>query len=220
MVSIAPPFGLLPVEKVQRAFQVAAMLDALVEADPDYRYFRYASNWFQGAALGQLDDGCGNNMFAIFLGHDSGLLKGFDHESSLSPFPYEREETWPGIFDEVPDSFRAALANLNDGEVLPLDTTFCIWRTELEDAWKQGVIVLPPGVTDDGFGDLLSLIPLDADTYVSWAAGYYEREIPIESVVSLYEGASLTASLLTSFDADDRRARIFVEASAIGWPVS
>lgn len=220
MVSVDPPFGILSVETVRRAFQAAAMLDALVEADPAYRYFRYESEWFHGAALGQLDDGCGNNMFAIFLDPGRGALKGFDHESSLSPFPYERDHVWPGIFEEVPDAFRAALANLNAGESLPIDTTFCVWRTELDDAWKRGAIAPHEGATDDGFGDLLSLIPADASAYVSWASGYYEREIPIEPVISLYGGAPLSASLLTAFDTEDHRIRILAEASAIGWPVA
>lgn len=130
MISVDPPFGRLSVEEVRHAFQASAMLDAIVESNPAYRYFKYSREWSEGIDLGQLDDGEGNNMFALFLASQAGLLKGFDHESHMSPFPDEKDHAWPGVFNEVPERFILALSKLTPGESLPLDTTFCVWRTE------------------------------------------------------------------------------------------
>jgi hypothetical protein len=196
------------------------MLDLIVMADPEYRYFTYRHNWIEGVALAALNDGEGNNMFAVFLGPETGLLKGFDHESLMSPFPDDKNHVWPGIFDEVPDVFSRALANLDPERAVPLDTTFCVWRTEQDDTWKRGNIAFPDDEQDGGFRDLSSLIPLDAAKYISWATEYYERDFPMEAVAAIYSGANLTLALLEAFRADARRASICAEAISIGWPVA
>lgn len=145
MQIVEPAFGNLGVDAVKGAFRAAAMLDVLIEADAPYRYYKH--RWADQTDLAEVDDGCGNNMFAIFVASENGLIKGFDHESALSPYPDDKAEVWPGIFDEVPDVFRPALSNLTPGETLPLDTTFCIWRTAKDEKWMRGLISFPDLVT-------------------------------------------------------------------------
>jgi hypothetical protein len=218
MIAVKPPFGDIGVSALRHALRAAAMLDAIVEADTAYRYFRYKHNWLPDADLGQIDDGCGNNVAAVFL-DSAALIKGFDHESELSPFPRGRDSVWPGIYDEVPHRFTEPLAKINPGERVPLDTTFCIWRTESDNSWKRSAITVPVGCDDGGFEDLLGLIPVDASGYESWAQEYYERTLPSKAIAAVYEGAPINAAILQAFNAPERIVQVRADAAAADWPI-
>lgn len=62
-------------------------------------------------------------------------MKGFDHESELSPYARPEYDVHPGIYDQTPTLL---LALLEDEALEKEDVTFCIWRETTDTKWRMG----------------------------------------------------------------------------------
>ena len=112
----------------------------------DYRYYSFNSKWSAGQEMTSMRNGQGDAWFCVFS--DVGVfLKGFDHESQMSPWSAKPPQVWRGVLDEVPDRFNpfATEPAFSMG-----DTTFCIWRGHDDDVWRTGHIEWPSGEDPDG----------------------------------------------------------------------
>jgi hypothetical protein len=67
--------GLPDVLGLRRLLQSMAMLDAIVEPKPEYRYYSFNAHWAQGEMMGSMNNGSGDEFFALFTGHGA-FLKG------------------------------------------------------------------------------------------------------------------------------------------------
>lgn len=90
------------------------------------------------------------------------LIRGFDHESEMSPYGTDDEEVWPGVIDEVPAALRPLLdepAFFDEGIDVPR-VTVCLWWEPGDTAWRTGsAIAYPAGSEDpDGSGFLFHLL--------------------------------------------------------------
>jgi hypothetical protein len=132
--------------------------------------------------VGVLDHGSGDELFC-FLGARHGcLIKGFDHESPMSPHAQDEFRAWPGVLDEVPGELRAIL---EVPEFRRDETTFCIWRGRGDKHWWQGEVQEPDG--GEWSAHLLDHVFLDAGSYLDWAREYYNRkDIPADPVEAVY----------------------------------
>jgi hypothetical protein len=64
--------------------------------DWQYRYFSFDSRWGAGEQMASMRNGQGDQYFALF--NRAGCwLKGFDHESVMSPFASDRREVFSGV---------------------------------------------------------------------------------------------------------------------------
>ncbi|WP_229750260.1 hypothetical protein [Paenibacillus nasutitermitis] len=141
--------------------------------------------------MAKIDNGSGDHLFILFA-PDGAILKGFDHESSLSPHAGEDYVIWPGIYDQTP----LVLLDLLDDEAIEKDeVTFCIWREAGDTSWRKGQIAVPDGA-DDGSGFLLGTIRLTPEQYVDWAEDYFDVELPLEIVRGIYEGYPIKESTI------------------------
>src|SRR5262249_50472332 len=96
------------VDGLRTLLQSLAMLDAILCPEWDLRYYSFNSRWSKGKQMGSMRNGSGDDFFALF--NASGcFLKGFDHESPMTPYDREPKEVWPGVLDDVPSEFDAAL---------------------------------------------------------------------------------------------------------------
>jgi hypothetical protein len=91
-------------------------------------------------------NGGGDGWYCGF-GLPGGFLKGFDHESEMSPWHMEIFKVWPGVLDAVPEVFKSFAT---EPAFSKEDTTFCIWRSIEDPQWNTGKISFPP--TDDPDG--------------------------------------------------------------------
>jgi hypothetical protein len=82
--------------------QAMAMLDAVLEAVWQYRYYSFTSRWSSTERMGSMRDGRGDDLFAVFDSNGC-FLKGFAHESPMNPNLADPPRLWPGILDSVPD---------------------------------------------------------------------------------------------------------------------
>ncbi|MEK3723638.1 hypothetical protein [Paenibacillus sp. FSL H8-0034] len=188
-----------------------AALDIIVCDEEWLRYHSFDTNWTQELSLAKIDNGSGDHLFVVF-GSQGVILKGFDHESALSPHAGDVYEVWPGIYDQVPD---ALMAYLQDPALEHDVVTFCIWRASNEGHWQQGEVELPHGA-DDGSRWLLGTINKSPEDYVEWAEGYYDLSLDMETVKQIFAGAPITAEMIQLLYPDRDVEQALMELNALG----
>jgi hypothetical protein len=90
------------IDRLKSLCQSLAMLDAIMSPDWEYRYYSFDSKWDLNEMMASMRNGQGDDFFILF--NDNGaIIKGFDHESPMSPYANDPKRVWPGVLDEVPD---------------------------------------------------------------------------------------------------------------------
>jgi hypothetical protein len=207
--------GLPSIPKLKCLTKSLAVLDAIVEAEWQYRYYSFNSKWAVKEQMASMRDGCGNEWFCVFS-ESGAFLKGFDHESPMSPWAVDPERIWPGILDQLPQQFRPFA---NEPAFSPEATTFCVWRSPSDDTWHSGKIEFPPGHEDpDGSVDLLSMLEGVPQQYQSWAESYYGREIRLELVEHIYRHRELTEQVIRGLNVTRDVQELASELVEIGYP--
>ena len=183
---------------VHRWSQSLAVLDAIVCADREYRYFCFDEQSGPGQALASMRHGSGDEYSITFTG-DGAFLRGFDHESPLSPFIQTPPALWPGLLTGLP----AALASLAEKPTFTLDgvpmVTVALWRLAGDAQWHHGKIAYPPAgekeyADPDGSDWLFAQLDGRAESYLHYAGDYFERQPPAEAVTAVLKHRPLTAA--------------------------
>jgi hypothetical protein len=157
--------------ELHRAMQCAARCDAIISTKDWLRTFRYEPNWRDGVSMAKYDNGAGDHVFVFFTDEGHVIMKGFDHESDVSPHARDVYAIWPGIYDGVPPNL---LQIIEDESVEHEDVTFCCWSIDGK-SWESGSAVFPEDV-DDGSGWLLPMTQMNAGEFIAWGRSYYEGE--------------------------------------------
>jgi hypothetical protein len=171
MVSKAILRSLPDIEGLRKLTQSLAMLDAILSPEWDNRYYSFNSKWDEGEMMASMRNGSGDEYFILFDSHGA-IMKGFDHESAMSPWSAEEEKLWPGIFDDVPDEFQSFLS---EPAFSIQETTFCIWRRYIDSSWRVGTINYPDEDDPDGSEYMLSILDGRPSTYKEFAESYYGK---------------------------------------------
>lgn len=181
------------------------------------RLSNFYKNYFDGIDMVKIDNGAGDNMYILFS-KDGVIIKGFDHESMLSPYANDDEEIAEGIYDSVPIEL---LELLKDESIEVTDVTFCVWISKNESSWKKGDVIVPDDYAedDDGEGFLLGYIFDDADSWLDWAKDYYEKEIPLECVKAIYEHKDITREIIEKINPKRDIDSVIKELKMIGYMV-
>ena len=152
-----------------------------------------------------LDNGCGDNLIVMFS--ESGvLLKGFDHENELNQFAADEWDNsfFEYTFSELPQEFEELL-----DEDARDNTTFCMWRVDDSETWKQNEME-----NNDGGKDfLLRYIFKTPEEWSDWAKDYYETEIPLEIVEKVYNGENFTEEDVAKLNPERDAKEVFAEFS-------
>ena len=186
------------IESMKRLSQSLAMLDAIMSPDWESRYYSFNSKWSEGEMTASMRDGSGDEYFILFNSHGA-IIKGFAHESPMSPFGDEPPKVWRGVLDDVPSEFQDFLSE----PAFEIEaTTFCIWRRYTDSSWQVGDIDYPEGDDPDGSEDLLSILDGNASTYQEFAADYFEEEISLSAVEHIYEHQFLTEEIISELNAE------------------
>lgn len=206
---------LLPdVDRLRALLQSVAMLDAIFSPDWEYRYYSFNSRWSEREQMGSLRNGSGDGFFAFF-NHSGCFLKGFAHESAMSPERRQPKAIWSGVLDSVPVAFAAAL---DEPAFCMEDTTFCIWRRYSDESWQRGTIAFPDGADPDGSQVLLSILDGKPTTYKTWAEGYYEQRVSLAAVKRVYAHERLTDELVQQLNAEATLEELASDIEEIGYP--
>jgi hypothetical protein len=214
MISTRDLSGLLPAEKLKYLTQSLSMLDAIIQQNRDYRYYFFNSKWSGGVQLASMNNGQGDSWFCTFSS-DGAFLKGFDHESPMSPWSNEDHKIWPGVLDNVPSEFKRFTT---EPEVFIDDTTFCIWQRPDDLEWRRGQISFPPGNDPDGSAHLLGVLDGNPQTYRQWAEEYYECAVSLSSVEHIYMHKPLTESIVQYLNPHTSLSDLTNDIAEISYP--
>jgi hypothetical protein len=150
--------ALLPDPAGLRAhLRALAVLDQAVCRDPRFSRCSFSTAWGPRTEAALMDNGSGDD-FSVLFTPVGVLVRGFDHESEMSPYATDDERVWPGVIDEVPAALRPLLDDpvfVDEGLGTPR-VTACLWWETGGSAWHAGSgIEFPSGSPDpDGSGHL------------------------------------------------------------------
>ncbi|WP_419175930.1 hypothetical protein [Desulfosediminicola sp.] len=161
----------LSIKDIKVALQSSAELDEILSDEEWLRCFAFSENEGNDTAVGFYDNGSGDNFVVVFAGN-SAVIKGFDHESQVSPYARDDHAIWPGIYDSLPDTL---FQQLKKADPTYQDVTFCFWKTEADQSWQQGPVIFANGI-NNGSKWLLDEIPVTPEEYIKWARDYYEDD--------------------------------------------
>jgi len=207
--------ALLPeIEVLKRLTQAMAMLDACLSPEWQYRYYSFNAAWDAGKQLASKRNGSGDEWFCVF-GAPGAILKGFDHESPMSP--WQTGDVWRNVLDQVPVSLGALIA---DPAFPREDTTFCIWRGREDAVWHVGDISYPHGDDPDGSGWMLRMLDGNPHTYQDWAKDYYEVPVDLAAVEHIYAHRLLTPEIARTLNPEIDFAALRQDVAEIGYPIA
>jgi len=211
MISTRDLTKLPDIPSFRRLTRALAMLDAILSPEWQYRYYSFDSHWADGEMMASMRDGSGDLWFALLC--PAGVaLHGLAHEAPA----FRPGSPWPGIFDALPDDFRANF--LHEPAFDTANSTFCVWRRAADDRWSCGPVQLPTGSDPDGSAELLSILEDDPAQYVEFAAEYYERQIAHADIAAVYAHQPLTDALVRRINPEVDLGSLAGDISEIGYP--
>lgn len=155
------------------------------------RYHTYTKDWSEHVDLAKIDNGSGDHMF-IFFSSKGAVIKGFDHESLISPHAGKEFKIWDGMYTDLPSHFEDLL---KDPSIEMDVATFCLWRESQDSSWIRGNVIFENG-EDDGSGFLLGTIYNKASDFKAWADDYFEVNLSATLISNIYNKAPITDELI------------------------
>lgn len=204
------------IDGLRELMQSLAMLDAILESSWSARHHHFNARWATDMQLGSMINGEGDSWFCIFNAAGA-VLKGFDHESEMSPSHRGNTGVWPGILENVPQTFKRALA---DPSLSIEQTTFCIWRLREDSRWHRGTIDYPNGQDPDGSARLLKILDGSPITYRQWAESYFERLVNTGAIQEIYLYRALTNETVQLLNPQRELGSLHDDIAEIGYPVA
>jgi hypothetical protein len=210
--------SLLPdVKRLRAAFQAMAMLDAIIMAEWQFRYYSFEASLSPDGiiSIGSMRNGSGDDLHAIFA-RAGCLIRGFAHEYEMSPYAENPPKVYLGVVDDVPPEFGDCLAAMHSDWWR--DITFCIWRRHSDSRWYHGRIDFPDLPDPDGSGFLLSAYDGRPETYHAWAEEYYHRsKFNLAAVHWVFEHRPLTVEIVRELNPERSLAELAEEIRQIGY---
>jgi len=196
-----------------------AMLDAILSPDWESRYYSFNAAWAEGEEMASMRNGSGDEYSIVFSAAGA-YVRGFDHESPMSPYGNDGEP-WPGVIDDVPGVFKPFVeeAAFTDEDGVPVATA-CMWREATDDQWHHGTIDFPPDRADpDGAASLFELlVNRSPEAFQRFAEDYYEVSVDLGAVSDVYALRPLGQELVSSLNAQVDLADLAQDISEIGYP--
>ncbi|ATZ24698.1 hypothetical protein ACFZBM_07080 [Streptomyces lavendulae] len=200
MSTVYETAALLPDPPQLRAhLRALAVLDATIGDDPRFSQYTFDNTWSPGVEAALMENGSGDD-FSVLFTPAGVLIRGFDHESAMSPYGTDDEQVWPGVIDDVPATLRPMLdepAFRDEGIDTPR-VTACLWRETCDTAWRTGpTIPFPAGSEDpDGSGFLFHLLTdRSPEAVQAHFEDYYERPVPLDAIRHVLAGRPLTPAI-------------------------
>jgi hypothetical protein len=196
-----------------------AMLDAILSPDWEGRYYSFNAGWADGEEMASMRNGSGDEYSIVFSAAGA-YVRGFDHESPMSPYGND-DEPWPGVIDEVPELFKPFVeeAAFTDEHGVPV-VTVCLWQGATDDRWHHGTIDFPEDAVDpDGAMRLFELlVERSPEAFHRFAEDYYEVSVDLGAVRQVYGLRPLGQELVSSLNPEIRLSDLAQDISEIGYP--
>jgi hypothetical protein len=194
---VAQPVGVARTRELERHCQALAVLEAILCPEPRWRYFSFDPMSRPGQRVAKMEAATGDGWL-IWFSPEGVVIRGFDHESPVSPWRRNPVEPWPGLFDGLP-------AKLRHGPRLKVEgvesITFCLWWDVGDPGWRTGVVAQPDAKYGDPDGSGWLLAELVAPVaYQGHAEEVHERVVPLDVIEGNYGHQPLTPGLIGAID--------------------
>ncbi len=177
--------------------------------------FTYDPDWDEAEHCAQFSIGSGDEASVTFTEHGA-FLRGFDHESPLSPWARPDGQVDPRLLAGLPDDLRPCAdepAFTVDGVS---DLTLALWSTGEEHGWSCGPELDPE---QDGGVWLFDVMDGNPDTYIAWAQDYYGTDVDRDIVAAIFRNEDLSdddiLTLCPDCDVDEMREHL----DAVNFPI-
>jgi hypothetical protein len=200
---------------LQRTLQSTALLDAILCDEPYLRTHHFDAFWSTGVTMAKMDNGSGDHYYVAFC--DAGVfVKGFDHESPMSPYAAEAFGVWPGLLDQVPAEFAEFVA---EPAFEMEDITCCLWWATPAACWQIGNVQFPDHRVNDPDGSawMLRSFTFDAASYCDWANDYFDVSISVQHAKRVFAHEPLTPELVHSINPTCEWDQVCTDADMIGF---
>jgi hypothetical protein len=201
MKHVLPNSAMLPSpDDLSGKLQSLAMLETILMADWEMRFFSFNSKWGPGEMMASMRDGQGSEFFFLFNAagvagkiYCDGNRLGANAASALA---------------EVPRDFSTFL----DEPAFSINTATCyLWRHFGDRSWSvapEGVVEIP----------LLAFVADQGEYYRTWAEDYYEVELDVNAVRAVFRQQHLTGQLVLSVNPKAEMEAVLADAKEIGYP--
>ncbi|RLB61385.1 MAG: hypothetical protein DRI90_11470 [Deltaproteobacteria bacterium] len=209
----APPIN---VRALSRRSKSLALLDQILAPDDAYREFDFDSKWGDGEAVATWRNGEGDH-YALWFSEVGTVIRGFDHESAMSPFRHTEPAWWPRLTAGIPAQLRCTLEEPAFGE---REMTFLFWRSARARRWHHGPVELPVGDDPDGSGRLLALLDGEVEDYLAYAVARFDVALDAAAVAHVYEHGAVDAEWIRRLNPEVALASALDRAQQLGFPTS
>lgn len=206
--------GLPAPDALEALSKSLALLDAILCPEWEFRYYSFDAVWGDGLRLASMRNGMGDQTFCLF-GAQGAVLKGFAHESVMSPFRRDPPRPWPGVLEKIPPHLRAWI---EDPAIILEEITFCVWHEAGAIGWSRGPVEFPEGPDPDGSAELLEIFDGRPETYHAWAQEYYVRPVDLAAVSHIYQLRPLTPAVVAALNPQLALADLRPDLAEISYP--
>lgn len=223
MTAVELARSLPSISTVRAVSRSLAVLDAILSSG-GFTAYAYDRRWSENEELASMDNGSGDEYSIVFT-PSGAFIRGFDHESPMSPYGDDGYAPWPGLVESVPPEFAALVSEPafcgDGGAGLFLAATVCLWRSHDDPAWRTGDIEFPaaPFEDPDGSAWLFALLTEGTpEAYAAYAKAYFEVALDLADIRHVFEHRPLTDDLVQRLNQDTDLAALAGTLDTIGYP--
>ncbi len=208
---------------LQERCRAVAMLDAVLCPEWDSRRYSYTPDWGGGSSAAEIRNGSGDDSFIVFA-PAGGFIRGFEHESPMSPWRTDPPTQWPGLTDGLPEVFAEFLTESAFALEGVFAATYCLWRQQHDTSWQTGPVTYPDhrsGVSPDGSDQFLNEILTSPNSlpYQQFARDYFEMQPDPAAIEHVFGLRPLTESVVRALNPDITLDDLADDIDNIGYPV-
>lgn len=199
---------------LHRHAKAAALLEAILKADADWRTFAFINTWIERFSLSSMDDRQGD-CFAAALRADRALIAGYNEESPISEWPADKlDPELVGPASVLPTDLRALLGQQNFDHG---GRTFACWY--IDGQWHVPKSLTVTTALREFVIPYLAILVDGAAAFLEWVHEFYQTDI-VDSIANdafvlvPLRIADLERRLKKSIGQDVRET-----ARAIGYPL-
>jgi hypothetical protein len=215
MISTRDLSKLPDIASLRDRLQQLATLADVVGIDYGGTDFEFHPKWAAKEQMGAYKNGSGDELFAHFTPAGC-FIKGFAHESAMSPFQSDPPKLWPGLLESVPTEFKSSL---QEPAFDMSAVTFAIWRLKSDDHWQTDPIKFPKGDDPDGSAELLEMLVMTARQFAQWLTENYEIKTDADIAADVFAGKPLTNKQLRSLNPDATLKELRRAVKETGYPL-
>ena len=195
--------------------QQLAAVTAVFAVDLGEPQFSFNPQWHSHQQVATNINGQGDELYIHFL-QCGCLVKGFAHESEMSPYKRADRSIWPGVLNNVPSEFKCSL---EETAFSPETTTFVIWRLTIDNRWSTGDVTFPSHDYRDGSVDLLQPLTFSAADFTTWLSENYETDVDHEIIRSVFDGKPLSDAQMAKLNPTSSIRSIRDAVRVTGYPI-